>query len=116
MTQKNQNFEMWTGETKRLIVKVTDDETGLALNLTGALAIEWKVKRGESDSTTLLTKSLTDSGVLITNAVEGEFTVKLDPDATQNFSKGLYYHLSKVTDSIGRTSVVMTGTITLNKS
>lgn len=108
MTQKNQDFEMYAGDTKK--INVTATENGSPMDLTGA-TIKWGIVK---NSVKVVSKDLTN-GISITNPLGGNFTITLNPADTSTIN-GNYYHEAEVTDSVGNISTIMTGVIKILKS
>lgn len=105
MTKRNQDFSMFAGDTKDIVVTMSD-----STNLTGA-TIAWVLRRGGVTGTVEVPKSTT-SGISISNTT---FTVRLSASDTANL-KGRYYHEAEVTDVSGNVSTVMTGSISIEPS
>lgn len=105
-----QNFQMTAGDTKYLVVSVKDAD-GVAVNLTGA-AVKWQAARSFGKAS-VLSKATSGSGIVLTNASGGIFTITLDPDDTEDL-KGNYYHEAQVTASDGTISTVLFGTMKIN--
>lgn len=110
MTQKNQNFSMFSGDTKDLIVAVTDN--GQAIDLAGS-SIKWAMKRSVRDVQSIIQKETGGGGIV---ASSSSFTVRLNSEDTENVVPGRYYHEAEITDVVGNVSTVMTGTITIEQS
>lgn len=104
MTTINQNFNIVAGDSKNIVVTVTKND-GTPLNLAGA-SIRW----GFSD----VIKDVTN-GVIITDAVNGQFTVVLKPADTEGKS-GKQKHEAEITDQFGNVSTVMRGELTIERS
>lgn len=94
-------FEMYSGDTRTLTVTVRDT-SGAAVDLTGATA-RWALAKKVGQAA-LVSKS-TGSGIELTDAANGEFTVTLDPADTADLV-GDYWHEAEVTDSAGRVVTV----------
>lgn len=107
MTVKNQNFEMYAGDTKNIEITIS------SVNLAGA-SVKWAAKKTIYDAVPALYKD-TAGGITITDAAAGKFTIALAPADTADLS-GKYYHEAEVTDQSGNVSTVTTGTITINLS
>jgi hypothetical protein len=109
LTAKNQNFEMFQGDTKNIVVTVTGTD------LTGA-SIKWAMKRSVSSTVVDVSKSI-GNGISITSAspTSSVFEIKLDPADTINL-KGDYYHEAEVKDAQNNVSTVMTGRISIQLS
>jgi hypothetical protein len=101
MAAKNQNFEMYIGDTHILEITVTMDDT-----LAGATA-KWEMA---NNNTVLVTKQ---SGSGIATTGEKVFEVTINPADTQSMKAGTYRHAAEVTDAAGRVSTVATGKMTL---
>ncbi|OAS21156.1 hypothetical protein [Paenibacillus oryzisoli] len=110
VTEKNQNFTMFAGDTENIPVTFTDNRS--PVNLSGA-TVQWSMKRVNA-ATNILEKD-TVSGVTITDEAAGVFTVLLSPEDTENLN-GTYSHKAKVIDAAGNVSTVMTGKVTIVKS
>jgi hypothetical protein len=105
MTTKNQNFEMVAGDSKNVIVTVSDAD------LTGA-TIKWAMKRSVSSATANVSKDTTSGGISISDATGGIFTISLIPADTSAL-KGDFYHEAEITDAQNNVSTVMTGRISI---
>jgi hypothetical protein len=105
MTINNQNFEMYSGDSKIINVIVTNTD-GSSLDLTGA-TIKWGVIK---NSSRIIYKDTT-SGIAINIPMTlGRFTITLNPSDTANIS-GIFAHEAEITDSVGDVSTVFTGVI-----
>lgn len=107
MTAKNQNFEMYAGDSQVLVVPLNFD-------LTGAKEIKWTLKISAGSTEKLIYKEFSsNNGIEITNSGpvpedENIFQIQLNPEDTLNL-KGTYYHEAEVTDNQGNVSTVMVG-------
>lgn len=112
-----QNIEgYFSGDHANLNFTLTDDND-TALDLTGALAIEWQLAQRVSSSSALITKTL-GSGITITNASGGLITVALIPADTASLKSpdgSPYYHECQVTDASGNVSTVTYGTFEIRQ-
>jgi hypothetical protein len=106
MTARNQNFEMFCGDTREIVVTVRD-ASGSAIDLTGATVL-WTLSRSDRCDAEV-SKSSPSEGIVLTSAASGQFTITLDADDTEDLDPGDYYHEAEVTDSSGRVSTVLTG-------
>lgn len=106
----NQDVEMYSGDTKQLLVAVTTP-TGTPVDLTGSI-IKYMAVRGTAP---VIQKSTTSGNIIITDAVKGKYTVKLDPADTRDLL-GKYPHESEVTDALGNVSTVLKGTLKVLQS
>jgi hypothetical protein len=99
---KNQNFTMYSGDTKILNFTVT--MTGV---LTGS-TIKWVLGKG---STIYITKT-TISGINISG--DKTFTVTINPVDTASLY-GTYLHEAEITDADGNVSTVAIGKVVITK-
>ena len=113
MASTEQNATIYAGDSVDLVIIVTDPETGDPKNLTAA-TVQWAMFK-EHRGTVVLTKA-TGDGVTITDATEGELTIALEPEDTEELLPDIYAHECEVTDSGGNVSTVTTGYITLKAS
>lgn len=105
MVKPNQNFSMYQGETKNLVVTVIKED-GTALNLTGC-SVTWALQRGSSGNN-LITKS-TPNQIAISGNI---LTVQLIPSDTTSLN-GTFSHECKMTDTNGNVSELFTGIATI---
>jgi len=99
------------GDSYVLNTKVREP-TGEVVSLTGA-SVEWGLADSAS-GTPLLTKD-TNDGIRITDAENGEFSVTISPEDTEDLA-GNYYHEAEITESSGAVSTVFTGQFRINPS
>lgn len=92
------DFSIVGGDAVTLTVNVTDS-SGTAIDLTGYTDIVWNVKRFDTDTTVVLTKSL-GNGINITNASGGVFQASIANNDTGELS-GNYRHDFVLTDAGG---------------
>lgn len=111
MTKENQDFDLWSGDDATLTIAVTDENDAI-VNLTGATALAWILKRSEHASAILVTKGL-GTGVTVTNALGGIFTVDLDAADTDILTKGDYYHEAQIIDVGGKKSTLLIGIVAI---
>ena len=107
MTAKNQNFEMFAGDTKNI------DVTVAGVNLAGS-TVKWAMKKTIYSAAPDVAKDTVD-GITVTDPNGGRFTISLLPSETRSLS-GTYYHEAEITDANGNVSTIFTGTITINRS
>lgn len=110
MTTENQDFTMWSGDSKVLEVAVTDVDDE-AVVLTGA-TINYVLQKSSRGGQAIISKSTTD-GISITNALAGKFEITIDASDTADLA-GDYYHECQVTDSSSNVSTIFVGTVTIN--
>lgn len=105
MTKRNQNFDMFAGDTKDIIVTMTD-----STNLSGA-SVKWSLRRGGARGPLVASKT-TSSGVTTSGT---SFTVRLSSADTSSLV-GQFYHEAEVTDVSGNVSTVTIGEIKIEPS
>jgi len=104
------DFEMFSGDSKNLVVTVKD-KSEAAVDLTGA-SISWGLARSEYASADI-TKSI-GSGVTLTNTLNGEFEITLDPTDTSGLV-GSFYHEAQLIEASGDVSTVLSGKVIITK-
>ena len=98
------NFEMFSGDSKLLTTQVLDQDDAI-VDIAGA-TISMVISK-HPKSAALVTKA----GV-ITDGPNGTFTVDLAPTDTEDL-QGAYYFEQQLTDTGGRKSTVVAGTVTI---
>ena len=96
-----QIFEMFSGDSKYLVITITEKIDNSFVQLEGATVV-WNM----SD----ISKSI-DNGIEITG--DGEITVHLVPQDTETKS-GLHRHHVVITDMYGNVSTVLKGEVHIN--
>jgi len=104
------NFVMTAGDTKTLVISVKD-ASGNPVNITDA-SIKWQAGRSFGKASSI-SKATGGSGISITDAANGVFTVTLNPSDTESL-KGTFYHEAQVTGSDSAISTVISGTMKIN--
>jgi hypothetical protein len=107
VTATAQDFTMYAGDSKALVVTVADKV------LTGASVI-FKMAPTR-DSTAVITKTTEDGSIVLTAPATGELTIALYPVDTLALS-GKYYFEVQVTDSDGDIATVTTGKCKINQT
>jgi hypothetical protein len=103
MTAVNQNFSMYQGESKNLIVSV-DGVT----DLIGA-TLKWGLRKRESST---INDILKESEITVSGT---EITIPLKPPDTETLL-GTYFHECELTDQQGNVSTLFTGIVTILRS
>lgn len=106
-----QNFDMVAGDHKTLVITVKDAD-GVAVNIASA-TIKWQCARSLGKASNI-SKATGGSGITITDAANGVFTVTLNPSDT-NSLVGNFIHEAEVTSSGGTISTVLQGTMKINR-
>ena len=96
---------MWSGDDKTLTVTVSSDITAATINYSLAADV---------DSTAIFTKATGGSGITITDAANGVFTIDLATADTATLA-GVYFHECQVTDAAANISTVFVGHVMINK-
>ncbi|MBT2729445.1 hypothetical protein J7E63_21365 [Bacillus sp. ISL-75] len=109
MTAINQNFSMFAGDSKNLIVTVTKDD-GSFVDLNGT-TVKWGLRKKENSTINEVSKT-TDDGITL---LGDEITIKLDPTDTLNLL-GIYFQECELTDQLGNVSTIFTGGVKINRS
>lgn len=108
MTQVNQHVTIYRGND-RIIQFTCVDGDGLPKNLTDSTIVYYIAQ--DRGAPPLVTKTV-GSGIAITNAVGGLFTVTLSETET-DLERGKYQHWAVVTDNVAHTHTVTTGNLTI---
>lgn len=106
MTQAGQDFSMWQGENKKLLVQVLDCNDD-PVNLTTISDLEWVMQTGFYLVDPKVIKKL-GTGIEITDALDGRFEVELDPGDTEELA-GFLQHEARLVDMDGNKYTVMIG-------
>lgn len=114
MTITGQNFEVYQGDNKQLIITVYD-ENGAILPLTGYSAV-WVAVQQTSFATVLSKSTESGGGISIPDPDNGQLVVELDKEDTASLSPKLYNHQCEIEDSSGNHSTVTTGYMKVIKS
>lgn len=112
MAKSNQDFEMFAGETKKLVVKVTEGNSTTPMDLAGLISAKWVMKNSSKSTSTVLVSKDTNNGISVTNAGLGELTIVVDSNDTSNLY-GLFYHYAEVVDSLGNHSTILFGKVSI---
>lgn len=107
MAVRNQDFEMWQGEDKRLVFTVEDVD-----DLTGAAA-SWRLSHSRG-SPAILTKS--GAGQIELDIAAKTFTVILDSADTINQPSRSYFHQLRIVDADDNRNKGAEGQLTLHPS
>ena len=109
MTEVNQNFTMYAGDSKVLLYTIKGD-SGETLDVTTLTSAQFVIKQYPDSSVKLLDKDFPDSGVGISNGPEGIISVSLVPADTKDLNPGEYYHELRIV-LFGSTSTVAIGVL-----
>jgi len=112
MTSEDQNFELYAGDSKDIVVTVTDSN-GAAVNLTN-FTIFWKLTLLPTSSTALISKAV-GTGIVKTNPSGGIFTVTITNTDTATLA-GCYYHEAKIVDGSSNEFTVTSGRAIIHSS
>jgi hypothetical protein len=114
MTQQDQDIgnekPYHEGDDLEIDVSVTED--GSAKDITGA-EITWVLAESQGGAAKI-EKSTSGGGVTITDAANGKFTITVEGSDTKDLA-GHHYHEAEVTDNVGQTSTVLTGTFQIQQ-
>jgi hypothetical protein len=105
-----QNFEIFSGDTKIIVVDVVEG-SGNPINLAGASLLEWVLKRAPGAKLPLIRKVI-DSGITVTDASVGRFEIFLDAQDTEKLG-GTYYHECDLIDALGNRSTIFYGYVVI---
>lgn len=107
MTYTGQNFEIYQGDTKQIIITVYDED-GAILNLTG-YNINWVMYKSTTKEL-ILSKSL-GSGITVPTPSNGQIVIDFLPVDTENVIPNTYLHECEISTSPTDVSTVTTGAV-----
>lgn len=107
MALTNQDFSLYAGDTRNIVVTVTNSD-GTPANLTGA-TIKWVAARGKL---VMISKDTIDNGIVITDALNGAYTIRLNQSDSSDLAGNLT-HESVVTDAFGNITTILTGKMSI---
>jgi hypothetical protein len=99
---RNQNFNIQAGDDLDLVVTVRAADRCTKVNLTDSTAL-WVLADSPG-----CTPRVSKTGTL-SDAVNGEVTISLEPADTSSLSAGTYHHELQMTDAMSKITTVMTG-------
>lgn len=100
MTEINQDFEMFSGDSRTLEITVRDS-SGDVVDITG-YSFKWEMSNGTSVTPTLI------------DGPTGRFDVPIAPANTSGVS-GAFTHESQITSGAGAVSTIFTGAMTVKQ-
>lgn len=104
----------FSGNDAKLLFTAVDEDTSNALNLSGALALQWRLAKKVSAGTPIIQKDLS-SGIVITDAVGGIFEVTIAAADTEPL-KGEYYHEVRLTNAAGKKVTLAYGVFAITEN
>lgn len=102
---------MFAGNSHKIRITVTDNNTSNPLNLTGC-TIKFKVSKKPKDASPLFEKTLGSGVTVIGPMADGVFEAVIAPADTLGKS-GDFYHEADVKEPGGRLTTVSTGKLTV---
>lgn len=109
MIGTNQNFSMYSGDSKKIFVSIVDSK-GTSINLLGS-TVTWVLLKQNGIE---VTRKTSPGGVVFTQPEEGKLLVSLEPEDT-NGLVGEHIHAMRIKDSSGIVSTVIKGQITIQR-
>jgi hypothetical protein len=113
MVKEQQDFTVFSKNHMIMSVSVVDDNDA-PVNLGGYSDIKWFMMERPTSVNYEITKSLT-SGIAVTDAANGIFTVELSSSDMASTS-GSYYHEAILIDPASQSYTIMVGTVKVKKS
>lgn len=110
MPAQNQDFELPQGDDRTIPVTVTNEDTGALLNLSGMTIRWWFALYQSGEAIVKKGNGAGETGLAITDAGAGVFTITLDSADTEGLS-GYFYHEAEITDVAGKKRTILTGQI-----
>lgn len=111
MASKNQNFEMYSGESK--VLEVTVRKKNKILNNLRNMSVFWALKKSSHFSDGNLVEKTSANGIEITG--DGKILIKINEADTKKL-KGNYYHVCRLVDVTGNSTIIFTGIATFKHS
>mgnify|MGYP000241039313 FL=1 len=102
MTAKNQDFEMYEGDSKKLVF----DTSGV--DIADITEVSWSATDNSNKDAKLITKSLTGGGIT-TDETESTITVTLDSADTEDLSTRGLVHELEIEDTAGNKNTAAVG-------
>lgn len=101
---RNQNFSIQAGDDLDLVIVVRAADQCSVVDLTDASAV-WVLADAPGGRPRL------SKTAALSDAVNGEVTVSLEPADTSSLCAGRYHHELQLRDALSKTSTVMTGSV-----
>lgn len=111
MTVKAQNFEIYQGDDKQIIITVYD-ENGAILDLTGYAAV-WVAVQQTTFDVVISKETEASGGISIPDPTNGQLIIELDANDTVSIAPKVYNHQCEIEDASGNHSTVTTGYMTV---
>jgi hypothetical protein len=99
------DFQMYAGDDKAVVITVLDADKE-PIDLTGC-TIRWRASRSQSKTANIIKKT-SGAGIALSDPVNGQFTVTLAADDTEDLT-GTFYHEAELTFGDGSISTVLSG-------
>lgn len=113
MSLIRQNIEMFRGETKRLVVTVTDS-AGQPVQDLDVNTFEFRVWQAPPSDDKTPVIELDETGDFVVDEPNSKVTIELSNVKTVSLEPGEYYHELKMIDVESNENIIMIGALTLN--
>jgi len=110
MAKINQNFQIYKGEVKKIVLTIKDEDG--ALVPLDSKTMLYRVSKNSKSTTYIIEKDETDCEI----TGEGTVEIPFDHNDTDEETSGLYYHEFRLMDGTETEVVVMTGKFQLDDS
>jgi hypothetical protein len=114
MTTKGQNFEVYQGDNKEIIITIRNQDGSLT-NLTGYSAV-WCVHSQTISNIVLQKTTLPLGGIEVPDPASGQLIITLSSVDTSTLATKNYGHQCEIEDNFGNHSTVTTGYIQILRS
>lgn len=114
MTISGQNFEIYQGDNKVVIITVYDENDAI-LDLTGYSAVWCAYNQSLSDKV-IIKSTLPGEGITIPSPTNGQLQITLDSIDTENLNPKTYGHQCEIENAGGSHSTVTVGYMKVNRS
>jgi hypothetical protein len=106
MTTEGQNFTIYQGDTKEIIISITD-ESGSVVDLAGYAGAVFVAYNQTLDS--IVVQKLLAGGIIIPTPANGQLVVTLESADTEDLVPRNYGIQCEIEDAFGNHATVMTG-------
>ena len=114
MTVTGQNFDLYQGEDKEIIISATDED-GDILPLTGYTII-WVAYNLTSGQIVLEKSSSVSGEIEVPTPLDGQIHISLTSEDTASLQPKSYGHQCEIVDAFGANSLITAGQLTVIKS
>jgi hypothetical protein len=113
MAQQCRDFTLYQNDDVTIQVTIRD-ENGDLVDVSGASAAQWIMRKYAGSTTASITKTLAAAEIdVATSGASGIITIDILSADTTSLSPGEYYHELRITDAAGGDSTILVGHVNL---